>query len=672
MVEISSRHHLSQNTYDKVFLNGQVVGVSLAKTHRPSVGTTVTLLDFFYNMPVRRKTMVDVLELEQLKKAVECIALVHPSVSFSVRNDVTGALILQTHKTNSVLSNFGLLFASSRVGKMKEVCISHSMFTVSGFISTETHHNNSLQFIYVNRRVVKKTQVHTCVNNQLNNSLLTKKPSQKEYAKQSQATSPTRILDKCPVYVLMIDCPRSEYDICLEPAKTLVEFKDWDGILSALTSLTKKFLEQHHLYIGLRPSVVPGDQLEQTKQSDLVKQCADASPGGVKESLIAAVQSRVVRRRVNHGSRGDVETTVIANDPSSHNLSAFKGITSPQTIDSTPAIYSEPPSNHPSPPALTPYSFLSSTYQDKPSPKPLLSHSSPRFLVPYRSPSPGHSHSILSKIQSNSISAQVPFGQSLRPQVYSPLHASTVSARLAQLAQCKDNSSVSTISQDLPTSHCSLLCSTPAGQDTLASSLPSSTTTDSRHCSLPSDSLDSGFVDTTTMECSMTVNELSTVDIQLQDNTNVSSSQKPLWKKVLDPASGRKIFVHSITGNCSYKNPTDDSLLHDSDVDSTTSLCSPAFGTRPLRAAPHLSYDYGAFIPRPKSQQSMNTSLSSRDTSELLAEHRENDDSQNVKWRDHSEVDLLQGGSSEKSGTSFEALLKNWRNPTFQPGQEVE
>ena len=73
-------------------------------------------------------------ELEKIKKAVESIALVHPSVAFTVRNEITGTLILQTHNTHSVLSNFGMLFAGDKVGRMKNVCIEHSKYKITGYM----------------------------------------------------------------------------------------------------------------------------------------------------------------------------------------------------------------------------------------------------------------------------------------------------------------------------------------------------------------------------------------------------------------------------------------------------------------------------------------------------------------------------------------------------------
>lgn len=106
-------------------------------------------------------------------------------------------------------------------------------FGISGIVSVENHYSKSLQFFLVNGRLVKKTALHACVNSALSNSLICRTMSRRCESSKWPApleggrdtVSPRRTLDKYGVYVLKLECPRTEYDICLEPAKTLVEFK---------------------------------------------------------------------------------------------------------------------------------------------------------------------------------------------------------------------------------------------------------------------------------------------------------------------------------------------------------------------------------------------------------------------------------------------------------------
>ena len=308
-VEISSRHRLSQQTYSKIFHNGKAMPVTASKTHRPSVGTTITVYDFFYNMPVRRKGISPTLELEQVKKAVESIALVNSSISFSVRNDSTGENVLQTHKTNSLVSRFGLLFGRDKTTAMKDVFLSRAGFELSGFMSTDGHHNKSLQFIYVNGRIVKKTPLHTCVNNVLTNSLICRKLSKvadsnwrkKDQELGSDFVSPRHTPDVYGMYVLQIKCPRSVYDICLEPAKTLIEFKDWDGIIFAIKTLVNCFLVRYNLNLGLISHEQQEERNSTSPITDSHKVVAQAVESSVARDLILepVLQSKPVRRSHN-------------------------------------------------------------------------------------------------------------------------------------------------------------------------------------------------------------------------------------------------------------------------------------------------------------------------------------------------------------------------------------
>lgn len=310
-VELCSRYRLSQNTYSKIFYNGNAMPVTASKSHRPSVGTTVSVHDFFYNLPVRKNGISAALELEQVKQIVENIALMNPSISFSMRNDATGECILQTHKTDSVMHRFGLLFGRDKTTTMKDISLSRDSLELSGFISTEGHHNKSLQFIYVNRRIIKKTPLHSYVNNMLANSLLTRKLSvvaesnlRKAQIGANELVSPRRTPDMFGVYVLHIKCPISEYDICLEPAKTLIEFKDWDRIISAVDELVQDFLFKSNLTIALIYPTAPNseqDQHELTTSSMITEDRSDVNPhlptnGDIDNSmLVPSLQSRTVR-----------------------------------------------------------------------------------------------------------------------------------------------------------------------------------------------------------------------------------------------------------------------------------------------------------------------------------------------------------------------------------------
>ncbi|XP_034531445.1 DNA mismatch repair protein Mlh3 isoform X2 [Notolabrus celidotus] len=252
LVEISSRTRSSVKTHIKLFKDGKGMDVFEAENTRPSAGTSVIICSFFHNMPVRRKRMDAVLEGERIRHRVEAISLMHPSVSFTMKNDCTGAMMVQLPKAKTTYHRFVQMHGLGRAQKLREISHTHAQFEVIGHIGREGHYNNSLQYLYVNERLLLKTRIHKLLNfllRRLNSS------SQKNDSPDGQSAirSPKhkRSQEQHGVYIINIKCSYSEYDICLEPAKTLIEFRDWDGILLCIEEAVKAFLSKENLVAEL-------------------------------------------------------------------------------------------------------------------------------------------------------------------------------------------------------------------------------------------------------------------------------------------------------------------------------------------------------------------------------------------------------------------------------------
>ena len=159
-MEVESRCKVSTLTHVRLFKSGKALPVTESINQRPSHGTTVTVHDLYHSLPVRKKGLNQALELERIRQRIEAIALVHPNVSFSLRNDSSGSKVMQTHKSNSVLGAFTYLFGTSKSRYMKQVHSQQEQFKVQGYMSTEGQSTKSLQFVYVNDRLVLKTKLH--------------------------------------------------------------------------------------------------------------------------------------------------------------------------------------------------------------------------------------------------------------------------------------------------------------------------------------------------------------------------------------------------------------------------------------------------------------------------------------------------------------------------------
>ncbi|XP_030624608.1 DNA mismatch repair protein Mlh3 [Chanos chanos] len=247
MVEISSRTKLSVKTHVKIFDEGKGLDVFEAQTTRPCSGTTVSICSFFYNMPVRRKRMDSVLELEQIRQRVEAISLMHPSVSFTVKKECSNVMLVQLSKARNTYYRFVQIHGLGRAQKLGEIHYTHGQFEMTGHIGREGHYSSSLQFLFVNRRLLLKTRIHKLLNNLLRR---VSSVSKQNSPGGSHATTSPKLrtgTDVHGVYVINISCPQNEYDICLEPAKTLIEFKDWDNVLLFIEEGVKAFLTKENL-----------------------------------------------------------------------------------------------------------------------------------------------------------------------------------------------------------------------------------------------------------------------------------------------------------------------------------------------------------------------------------------------------------------------------------------
>ncbi|KAK8760019.1 hypothetical protein V5799_028713 [Amblyomma americanum] len=123
LVQIESKSSTCAQSWCKTFSLGKLRDLAPSATNRPSVGTTVTVLDFMYNLPVRRGSVSEAIDFEFCLQHLEGIALSHPEVSFTLRNDVTGEKHFQTHKTNSVLDIFAQLFGARKAATLKQASL---------------------------------------------------------------------------------------------------------------------------------------------------------------------------------------------------------------------------------------------------------------------------------------------------------------------------------------------------------------------------------------------------------------------------------------------------------------------------------------------------------------------------------------------------------------------
>ncbi|XP_012511525.1 PREDICTED: DNA mismatch repair protein Mlh3 isoform X2 [Propithecus coquereli] len=251
-VEISSKKNRTMKTFVKLFQNGKALKAYEADLSRPSAGTTVTVFNLFYQLPVRRKCMDPRLEFEKVRQRVEALSLMHPSISFSLRNDVSGSMVLQLPKTQDVCSRFCQIYGLGKSQKLREINFKYKEFELSGYISSEAHYNKNMQFLFVNKRLVLKTKLHKLIDFLLRRESSICKPKNGPASRQMNSNPRHRSTPELyGIYVINVQCQFCEYDVCMEPAKTLIEFQNWDTLLICIQEGVKMFLKREKLFVEL-------------------------------------------------------------------------------------------------------------------------------------------------------------------------------------------------------------------------------------------------------------------------------------------------------------------------------------------------------------------------------------------------------------------------------------
>lgn len=251
-VEISSKANKTVKTFVRLFQNGKALDVSEAELTRPSAGTTVTVCNLFHQLPVRRKCMDPRLEFEKVRQRVQALSLMHPSISFSLRNDVSGSMVLQLPKTKDTCSRFCQIYGLGKSQKLKEIQFKYEEFELTGFISSEAHYNKSMQFLFVNKRLILRTKLHKLIDFLLRKESIICKPRNGSANRQMSSSPRYRSsAELYGIYVINVQCPSCEYDVCMDPAKTLIEFQNWDTLLACIQEGVKIFLKREKLFVEL-------------------------------------------------------------------------------------------------------------------------------------------------------------------------------------------------------------------------------------------------------------------------------------------------------------------------------------------------------------------------------------------------------------------------------------
>ncbi|KAI0774490.1 hypothetical protein C8Q74DRAFT_1317230 [Fomes fomentarius] len=242
-LEISSRAKQSTESWSVILKGGKTLyaGPSI-RWRRESAGTVVSVRDAFYNLPIRRRSHPNPLRtIELVKKEIEALALVFPSVAFSLESIRKGKENCQTRsktriltipKASSSLATFRQLYGKALASHVEEFDRSEGDVRLDGFVSLEGAYSKAYQFLYINRHPLKMCELHRSIDNVFARSSFT------------QRRSP-RKTEKKPVYVLNLTVSPRQVDNCVDPNKSAVQLQDTARVAAVLASVVSDVLVKH-------------------------------------------------------------------------------------------------------------------------------------------------------------------------------------------------------------------------------------------------------------------------------------------------------------------------------------------------------------------------------------------------------------------------------------------
>jgi len=184
-------------------------------------GTTFTVKNLFFNVPVRRKFLKsDATELNHILNEFKRIALACENVSFSITSNDTKIYDLPvTHLRQRIIH----LFSNSIKQHLLNIETETTLVKVHGFITKPEFAKKSFgeQYFFANGRFIKHPYFHKAI---------------------VQAYSGILPTEYIPCYFIYLEVPSDCIDINIHPTKTEVKFEDDQAIYQILLSSVKQAL----------------------------------------------------------------------------------------------------------------------------------------------------------------------------------------------------------------------------------------------------------------------------------------------------------------------------------------------------------------------------------------------------------------------------------------------
>jgi DNA mismatch repair protein MutL len=187
-------------------------------------GTTVSVEELFYNVPVRRRFLrSDRTEFLHIETLVKALALSHPSVGFSLYHE--GELVLQLPALDNAMDvslRIAKILPRDFIKTALSINVARSDFELNGFVSAlnKTYPHTEYQYLFLNGRLLKDKLLYRAIRAAYDNI----RPG------------------AYPAFVLYLTAPPNLFDVNIHPTKYEVRFEEPRLIHDFLFTSLKKLL----------------------------------------------------------------------------------------------------------------------------------------------------------------------------------------------------------------------------------------------------------------------------------------------------------------------------------------------------------------------------------------------------------------------------------------------
>ncbi|XP_061705092.1 uncharacterized protein LOC133516268 [Cydia pomonella] len=237
-VKITSKYLNNTETWIKHFCNGKENACSIV-TERPSVGTTVEIKGFLYNLTIQKKAVKALQELQNIKTFLEQIALMHCNTSISLRDNSLNEVVVQIPKNRDIVKTFASVL-NICIKNLQEFQVEKNEYRVTGFMQINIEEAKGYQWIYVNGRFIDNSNLHRIINEKLTKDAhIQRNIKIKSYNNEDEKPITK---NKLPDYFIFIKCPKDDYDVISNYKHSIIEFKTVVHINKLLDKLVKFYM----------------------------------------------------------------------------------------------------------------------------------------------------------------------------------------------------------------------------------------------------------------------------------------------------------------------------------------------------------------------------------------------------------------------------------------------